>query len=78
MSRLDLVSRQHELDLRAPQLIQYVEILLARNSEDIFDALVLEGGHQRIRAFRYVAGTPLVRASAFSARCGNVQFGRTK
>ena len=73
-----LVPRQHELDLRAPQRLQHVEILLARNGEDVCDALVLEGGHQQIGSFCHAAETPPAPDSAFSARCGSVQFGRMK
>ena len=73
-----LVPRQHELDLRAPQRLQHVEILLAGDGEDVRDALVLEGGHQQIGSFCHAAETPPAPDSAFSARCGNVQFGRTK
>jgi hypothetical protein len=73
-----LVSRQYKLDLRAPQRIQHVEILLARNGEDIFDALVFEGGHQEIGAFCHAAETPLALGSVFSARRGNTQSGRMK
>jgi hypothetical protein len=73
-----LVPRQHEFDLRAPQRLQHVEILLAGNGEDVRDALVLEGGHQQIGAFCHAAETPLAPVSVFSARCGSVQFGRMK
>jgi hypothetical protein len=73
-----LVPRQHELDLRAPQRLQHVEILLARNGEDVGDALVLEAGHQQIGSFCHAAETPSALESAFSARCGSIQFGRMK
>jgi pyridoxal/pyridoxine/pyridoxamine kinase len=35
-------------------------------------------GRQQIGAFRQAAETPLAPDFAFSARCGNVQFGRMK
>ena len=72
------VPRQHQLDLRAPQRLQHVEILLAGNGEDVFDALVLEGGHQQIGGFGHAAETPLAPVAAFSARCGSVHSGRMK
>ena len=72
------VPRQHQLDLRAPQRLQHVEILLAGNGEDAFDALVLERGDQQIGAFCHAAETPLAPVAAFSARCGNVHSGRMK
>jgi hypothetical protein len=73
-----LVPGQHQLYLRAPQRLQYVEILLARNGEDVLDALVLERGDQKVGALAHAAETPRAPGSAFSARCGSVQFGRTK
>ena len=51
---------------------------LRRNGEDARDTLVLEGGHQQIGAFCHAAEIPLAPDSAFSARCGSLQFGRMK
>ena len=73
-----LVSRQYELDLRATQRLQHVEILLAGNGEDVRDALVLESGDQQIGSFCHAAETPPAPDLAFSARSGSVQFGRMK
>ena len=72
------VPRQHQLDLRAPQRLQHVEILLAGNGEDVFDALVLKGGHQQIGGFCHATETPLAPVADFSARCGSVHSGRMK
>jgi hypothetical protein len=73
-----LVPRQHELDLRAPQRLQHVEIFLAGDREDARDALVLEGGHQKIGAFGHAAVTPRAPDSDFSTLCGSFQSGRMK
>jgi hypothetical protein len=54
------------------------DCLLCRNGEVARDTLVLECGHLQIGAFCYAAEIPLAPDSAFSARCGNVQFGRMK
>ena len=70
------VPRQHQLDLRAPQRVENVEILLAGNGKDVFDALVLERGDQKIAGFGHATEAPLV--AAFSARCGSVHSGRMK
>ena len=58
--------------------LQHVEILLAGNGEDVFDALVLKGGHQQIGGFGHATETPLAPVAAFSARCGSVHSGRMK
>ncbi len=54
------------------------DCLPARNGKDARDTLVLEGGHQQIGAFCHAAEILLAPDSAFSARCGSVQFGRMK
>ena len=73
-----LVPRQHQLYLRAPQQLQHVEIFLAGNREDAFDALVLERGDQQIGALCQAAVAPFAPASAFSALRGSIQSGRMK
>jgi hypothetical protein len=45
-----LVAGQHELDLRAAQSFDHVEILFAGNPKDSPDALVLERGNQEFGA----------------------------
>lgn len=72
------VPRQHQLDLRAPQRVQHIEILLAGNGEDVPDALILKGGHQQIGGLCHAAEAPLAPVAAFSARCGKVHSGRMK
>jgi hypothetical protein len=52
--------------------------LLSRNGEHARDTLVLECRHLQIGAFCHAAGIPVPLDSAFSARCGSVQFGRMK
>jgi hypothetical protein len=69
---------QHELDLRAPQRLERVGILLARNGEGLGGALVFKGRHQEIDPLGYTDETPLASKPAGSARRGSVQFGRTK
>ena len=51
--------------LRAPQRLQHVEILLAGNGEDVFDALVLERCHQQIGSLCHAAETPLAPGLSF-------------
>ena len=41
---------QDELDARLPQRLDNVEVLLARNAEDVFDALVLQGSDKQVRS----------------------------
>ena len=60
------------------QAEQSKDCLPSRNGEDARDILVLEGGHQQIGAFCHAPEIPLAPDSAFSARCGSVQFGRMK
>ena len=45
-----LMAGQHQLDLRAAQSFDDVEILLARNPEDLLDALVLKRGDDEFGA----------------------------
>jgi hypothetical protein len=54
------------------------DCLLSRNGEDARNTLVLEGGHQHTGAFFHAAEILLAPDSAFSARCGSVQFGGMK
>ncbi len=58
-----LVAGQHQPDLRAAQGFDDVEILLARNAEDLLDALVLERGDEELGAVHcmlltFVLGPP--------------------
>src|SRR5215218_5094333 len=48
-----LVPRQHQLDLRVPQRLQHVEILLAGDGEDVLRRPHFRARHQEI-------GAPLV------------------
>jgi hypothetical protein len=49
------MAREHELDRRAAQRLDDVEVLLAGNAEDALDALVLERGDEEIGAFGHEA-----------------------
>ena len=49
-----LVPGQDQLDLRALQQLDDVEVLLARNAEDAVDALVLQRRDEKIGAFGHV------------------------
>ncbi len=42
------VAGDHELDLRAAQRIQHIEVFFAGNSEDVFDTFALERPNQQI------------------------------
>jgi hypothetical protein len=42
------VARDHQLDARAPQRFDHVEIFLSGNPEDAIDVLILERRHQQI------------------------------
>jgi hypothetical protein len=49
-----LVPGQHELDLRASERLDDVEVLLARNSEDAVDPLAFQRRDEKIGAFGHV------------------------
>jgi hypothetical protein len=53
-----LVPRQHELDPRAPQRFDDVEVLLARHAEDPLDTLILQRSDQQVRSLCH-GDTPL-------------------
>ena len=46
-----LMARRDELDRAVEQRIHDVDVLLARNAEDVFDALVLEASYEELRCF---------------------------
>ena len=73
-----LVPCQHQLDLRTPQQFQHVEILLAGNGEDVFDALVLEGGDQQIGALAHAAEAPRAPVQPSPPDAAASSSGRTK
>src|SRR5580704_5528057 len=49
-SRL-LVPGHDQLDSGAAQRFDDVEVLFARNAEDLLDTLILQGGNEQVRAF---------------------------
>jgi hypothetical protein len=49
-----LVPGQHQLDLRAPQRLDDVEVLFARHAEDAANAFVLQRGDQKFGALHRV------------------------
>ena len=50
------VAGEHQFDGRHAQRLDNVEVFLARNAKDVFNALIFEGGHQQVRAFCHGSG----------------------